>query len=342
MAMRDLKEQLAEQEVDQDDDFEIEVIDDRPEEDQRDPADLDDLDEDFELSDEEIQALGSRAQKRIKHLTWRMNEERRQREQALRERDELLQHTKRLQNMTQQQVRQYQKALLERQQALVDNSVKEAKAELALAYEEGEPAKIAEAQAKLTQAQMAHGQNQQFAQQWTQQSQQEDQQGQQGQEGQLPSQRPQVSQETQDWISKNPWFNNNIPMTAYATGVHQDLILNQKVQPDTPAYFAALDKAMRERFPEAFSGQTRGQSANSQSTSQQEQTIEVDTNSEAQVAGTIARPRARTPVAPTRGRKGSSKTSGKVQLTRTEVETAKKLGVPLVEYARQKRAMESI
>lgn len=331
--MRDLNEQLNENELDLgDEDFEIEVVDDRPEGDRRDPADLDSIEDEFELSDDEIAALGSRAQKRIKHLTWRMNEERRQREQALRERDELVEHTKRLQSMTDQQVRQYQKALLERQKALVGNQVKEAQAALALAHEEGDAAKIVEAQTALTRAINDSSQSEQFERQWTSQ-----QTSPKDENQQVNFERPQISRETQDWMQKNPWFNQNIPMTSFAIGVHQDLITNQGIKPDTPEYFASLDQAIRQRFPEAF-GNGNGRIREQPSTrSGGAQTVEVDTSDNAQGAG---RSRARTPVAPTRGGgDGSSRSSGKVQLTRTEVQTAKKLGVPLVEYARQKRAM---
>lgn len=344
MTMRDLNEQLEDQGGSGEDDFEIEVIDDRPEQDQRDPANLSDIDEDFELSDDEIAALGSRAQKRIKHLTWRMNEERRQREQALRERDELVQHTKRLKHMTDQQVLQYQKVLLERQKAISGNAVKESKAELALALEEGDSMKIAEAQANLTKAITDSSQGDQFEHRWNSQQQQAQLEAQQresqpqGQQGNF--ERPQVSQETQQWMQGNPWFNQNIPMTSFAIGVHQDLITNQGVRPDTPEYFSALNKAVRQRFPEAFDGGngSNGQNRGQPNTRDGGQTVEVDTSAQ---AGTYQRPRTRTPVAPTRGRQdGSSRSSGKVQLTRTEVQTAKQLGVPLVEYARQKRALE--
>jgi hypothetical protein len=337
MALRDLKEQLAEQDTGaEDDDFEIEVIDDRPEEDRREPADLDNIEDDFELSDDEMQALSDKAVRRIKHLTWRAKEEERQRKEAERIRQEAIDHAKKLQQATQAQIRQYQQAVLERQKALSTTQVRDAQAELAVAHEEGDPAKIAEAQAKLTRAINAETQTSQYEQQWTQQGQQAQPENGQGQQD--PLQRPPVSNETQEWMQKNPWFNKNRPMTAYAVGVHQDLIVNG-VKPDTPEYFDALDKAMRETFPQAFGSNSGG----SQRSAAQQGTIMVDTESEAPVGTASHRSRASTPVAPTRGRRsGGSSSSGKVQLTRTEVQTAKALGVSLTEYARQKRALESM
>lgn len=330
MALRDLAEQLAEQQAEDGEDFEIEVVDDRPEEDRREPADLAALDEkeDLALSDEEMQALSSRAQQRIRHLTWRMNEERRQREQALREKQEAMEHAKRLQGQTQQQISQYQKALLERQKALTTVGVQQAQAALAAAAEEGDPQKVAEAQTKLTQAIMAQGQTEQFAHQYASQVKEK---ADSAPAQQPPSQieRPPLSDTMKDWMAKNPWFTTDRPKTAYALGLHEELVM-KGLQPETPEYFAEIDRQMKAVFP--------GINGNGQATQQAAPpagSVEVDT------ADTPAPQRRMTPVAPTRGRRAPSGSPGKVTLTRTEVETARQLGVPLKEYAKQKRALEA-
>lgn len=336
--MQDLKEQLAEMEGDDVFDItedDIEVIDDRPPEDRREPANLDALDDEYDLSDEEMQALSDRAVKRIKHLTWRAKEEERQRKEALRVKEEAIRHAQQLQQATQQQIAQYQKALLERQKALASTSVRDAQAELAVATEDGDPAKIAEAQAKLVRAINSETQTTQYEQAWQgqqRQGQTENGDGAQGRQDQ--SQRPQMSEKTKAWIERNPWFTTNRRMYAYAMAVHQDLY-EGGVEPESDEYFAAVDREMRRAFPDAFDGPASGRAR-----TQEGPAVTVDTESERPVGGQLPRSRASTPVAPTRGRRSGSSSSGKVQLTRTEVQTAKSLGVSLVDYARQKAALE--
>lgn len=347
--MRDLQEQLAEQAQNEGDEIEVEVVDDRPPEDRREPADLDALDDDddFSFTDEDVQDLTDRTRKRIKKMTWRINEERRQREQAIREREEAITYAKAVQQRTQEALRQYQQALLEREGKLSSNAVQNAQADLALAQEEGDAAKIAQAQAALTRAVLQEQNIQSFGQQFQgQQNQrgQQDQQGQQGQQGQQwdpriqQMARPQVSEATQKWIERNSsWFNKNVPMTSFAVGVHQDLIYNRRIAPDTPEYFAALDKAMRETFPDAFNDAPSGGRGSQRNTAQQE-TVEVDTTTEGLPA---RRPRASSPVAPVGRSNGASPSSrGKVKLTRSQVETAKRLGVTPQQYALELLKME--
>lgn len=346
MPLRDLKEQLAEAQDGVADDIsedDIEIVDDRPPQDQREPADLDSIDDgEYELSDDEMQTLSERAKKRIKHLTWRAKEEERQRKEALRVKQEAIEHAQRLQYATQAQIRQYQQAVLERQKALSSTQVRDAQAELAVAHEEGDPAKIAEAQAKLTRAINAETQTTQYEQSWQRQTGQHEQQGENGdgtpQQGQ-PIQRPAMSERMQEWVQKNPWFQNNRRMYAYGMAVHQDL-LEDGVEPESDEYFAAVDREMRKAFPDYFNSGNSGSNARGSSITGQAGTVTVDTESGQQSSPAQTRSRARTPVAPTRGRKSGSSSSGKIQLTRTEVQTAKALGVPLVEYARQKRELE--
>lgn len=315
MALRDLQEQLAEQEQEQEDtDIDIEVVDDRPPQDRRDPVDLDELDDDDDLTDEEIEALGSRAEKRIKKLTFKFNEARRQAEQAQRERQEAFEAARRMKEITDAREMEYRKALIQRQQAIVNTGVRDSRAALAQAMQSGDPDEIAEAQANLTRALMAEGEMRRVSQ--------------------APPQDPiqqraerQPSPKAAEWAQRNPWFNQNRPMTAYAYGVHEDLIMSG-VEVESDAYYAAIDKAMKDRFPEAFgkSGGSERPRADSGDT------VSVDISPS---------PRRTTPVAPTgRTNATTSRSNGKVKLTRTQVETAKALGVPLKEYARQLLAME--
>lgn len=55
------------------------------------------------------------------------------------------------------------------------------------------------------------------------------------------------------WQEHNPWFGSHKSMTAYALGVHEDL-KDAGVDVGSEEYYAALDKTMRERFPDVVQG----------------------------------------------------------------------------------------
>lgn len=55
------------------------------------------------------------------------------------------------------------------------------------------------------------------------------------------------------WQEHNPWFGSHKSMTAYALGVHEDL-KDAGVEIGSEEYYAALDKTMRERFPDVVQG----------------------------------------------------------------------------------------
>lgn len=70
-----------------------------------------------------------------------------------------------------------------------------------------------------------------------------------------PSQTQPVSEPTQAWLRKNTWFNRpgEEKMTGFAMGVHQSLEKQGITEASNPqAYFAAIDKELRETFPSRF------------------------------------------------------------------------------------------
>ena len=103
------------------------------------------------------------------------------------------------------------------------------------------------------------------------------------------------------WASKNSWFGQDTVMTFAAFGIHRQLVEEEGVDPTSDEYYDKVDKRMRQNFPTKFS---------------QEQQAPVQ-----QVA-------ASTPGVA--GKKGARK----VKLTPSQVAIAKRLGVPLTEYAK--------
>ena len=56
-------------------------------------------------------------------------------------------------------------------------------------------------------------------------------------------QAPSVSERTQDWIEANPEFNDDPAFRGYMLGVHEKLVKEEKVTPESDEYFSALDEA---------------------------------------------------------------------------------------------------
>ena len=113
----------------------------------------------------------------------------------------------------------------------------------------------------------------------------------------------------EDWASKNTWFGRDRAMTYTAFEIHKDLTEKEGYDPNSDEYYAEVDKRIRVDFPHKFGN-----------TEQKQSTAPVQTVASAQRS-----------VKP--GRK-------QVRLTSSQVAIAKKLGVPLEEYAKQLKNTE--
>jgi hypothetical protein len=108
----------------------------------------------------------------------------------------------------------------------------------------------------------------------------------------------------QSWAQKNSWFGQDEAMTYTAFGLHKKLVEEEGYDPQSDEYYSEIDRRIKLEFPHKFGS--------------------VDTN-------TTSRP---TQVVASANR--SSKPGRKsVRLTPSQVAIAKKLGVPLEEYAKQ-------
>jgi hypothetical protein len=111
------------------------------------------------------------------------------------------------------------------------------------------------------------------------------------------------------WASKNSWFGTDRAMTYTAFEIHKDLTEKEGFDPSSDEYYAEVDKRMKLDFPHKF-----GKTDNKQSTE---------------------------PVQTVASAKRSVKPGRKtVRLTSSQVAIAKKLGVPLEEYAKQLKNTE--
>ena len=123
---------------------------------------------------------------------------------------------------------------------------------------------------------------------------------------QVPVQQPaQPDPAAEDWASKNEWFGEDETMTLAAFNIHRKLIEEEGFDTSDATYYDEIDKRIRTEFPHKFS---TGDEVKSNSKMQQN-------------------------VAPA-GRSDSSGRKRQVKLSASEVQMAKRLNVPLSEYAK--------
>jgi len=118
------------------------------------------------------------------------------------------------------------------------------------------------------------------------------------------SQLPAADPQADAWASRNTWFGQNRAMTFTAFEIHKDLVDKEGFDPKSDEYYAEVDKRIRVDFPHKFD------KSDNKYTTEPVQTVAS----------------AKRSVKP--GRKT-------VRLTSSQVAIAKKLGVPLEEYAKQ-------
>jgi hypothetical protein len=131
--------------------------------------------------------------------------------------------------------------------------------------------------------------------------------------GQLPNetpqQMPQADPMAEDWAAKNRWFGTDRAMTFTAFEIHKDLVDKEGYDPKSQDYYTEIDKRIRVDFGHKFDTNETKQ-----------------TNRAVQSVASANR---------------SSKPGRKqVRLTSSQVAIAKKLGVPLEEYAKQLKLTE--
>ena len=289
----------------------VEIIDDTPEVDRnrtksKSPTDV---------TESELEQYSEKVANRIKHFSKGYHDERREKEKVLRERGELENYARNLMTENEklrQNVGKSQSTMFNQAKIAVGRDMEQAKAEYKSAYEAGDADKLVEAQAKISAVTLRIDKLAQIKQPTLQnnsnnvQQQQQSQQQQQQQPQQQRQQDPQVDDRAKDWADENRWFGPNKQMTALALGLHNELVEEHGLDPTSDEYYERINSRMREVFPDSF---------------------EEDSNND---YGQRTRKRTNVVASATR-----TTAPRKVKLTRSQVSIAKKLGVPLEDYAKQ-------
>ena len=275
------------------DEPEIEIVDDTPEEDRgRQPMKTPPEDP----TDEELATYSKRDRNRIREFTKGYHDERRAKEAALREKEEaihlaqtIFEENKRLKGT----VNTSQTALLEQAKKQVSQEVFDAKRKYKEAYEAGDSDALVDAQEELTTAKLKAERVNNFKPKPVE-------------EEVAPATQPPYDAKAESWRKANDeWWGRDREMTGFALAYHDKLVNEEGIDPRSDDYYQRLNGRLRQVFPDKF---------------------ESDEPADAKPQ----RPKSNVVASATR-----SVAPKKITLSQSEVNIAKRLGVPLEQYARE-------
>ena len=250
-----------------------------------------------ESKKDELDQISDSVQKRIDKLTYKMREAERQRDEAVNYAQSMTENNTTLK----EKLKNSDSSLFKEYDNRVQSDIDKSKILLKEAQDAGDANAIADATEKLSRASAeAENLRRLAAQQQIREQKQAQEVPVESYQPSLQPEQPQVDPKAEAWAKKNEWFGDDQAMTFAAFGVHKELV-EQGVDPTSDEYYQMVDNKMRDNFPHKFS---------------QEQSAPVQ-----QVA------------ASSRGASGK-KNARKVKLTPSQVAIAKKLNVPLEEYAK--------
>jgi hypothetical protein len=307
----EIENETPEVEASEEDKIEIEIVDDRPEEDQRNAQPLpEEIVKDIENDD--LEQYSKEAKQRLLQMKKLINDERREKEQALREQQEAI----RVAQSLVEETKKLRGRLTEGEKVYVSNAKEGAERQLELAriaykeaYDSGDSDKVVDAQEKLTEAKFKVHEVESYRPQYDESALQTAEN-----EVKIPeqSQQPQrLDSKTQSWLDKNSWYGVDDDMSFLAMGIHRRLE-RDGVTTGSDQYWSAIDTEMKKRFPEKFAGDNNS-----------------ETKDSVKKPSTVVAPATR------------STSPKKIRLTQTQLALAKKFKLSPEQYALELTKLES-
>jgi len=312
VAAREEREVEVEAKAKPESEVDIEIVDDTPEEDKgREKMEADPLAKD---EDDELLSYDKKVQKRIKKLTKGYHDIRREKEEADKQREEAI----RVAKFLVEENKRIQTTLHEGSKVYIEQGKGAAEAELTMAkkaykdaYEAGDSDALVEAQQAIAEATLK------LDRMKTMQPIEPKEQAYNIPESQpeAPAQDPKLTK----WLDANDWYGGETPeedeMTGLAITIHNRLAreFGEKYV-GSDEYYAKISDTIRKRFPDYFGADEE---------SEVKEEVKTPVKTRAKPAAAVVAPATRS-VAPK-----------KVQLTPTQVQIAKRLGVPLELYAKK-------
>ena len=300
----------------EEDKIEIEIEDDTPEQDRGVKPMPKEIVQ--KLEEDELDKYSAEAKEKLAQLKKVWHDERREKEAALREQQEAVRVAQRLFDENKKLKQAYstgEKTYIETVQGAAELELEVAKRSYKEALETGDSDRIVEAQSKLNSAAIKSDKVKDFRPSALQEDENE------VQIPQLQEKPVTPDAKTQEWTEKNAWFGPKKSMTAYALGLHEELIDEYgKTFVGTDQYFQRIDKEMRKVFSEYFD------------TLEPQTKVEVEEESkpsQKSKPSTVVAPATR------------STSSKQIRLKPSQIALARKLGLSPEQYARELLKMEA-
>lgn len=289
------EEQEINIEIEAESDSEVEIVDDTPKNSKK-------MEEPPKDADEgELSQYGEKVRRRIQHLQKGYHEEKRRTEQALKEREEAIRVAQTIVEENKKlkgSLNQGQNALLEQAKKSVASEMEDARRKYKEAYEAGDSEALLDAQENLTSTKIKLDRVNNFKPASLQDEETS---------VTIPQSSPPSDPKAEKWRETNLWFGSDDEMTGFALVLHNKLVKNG-VDPTSDDYYDKVNSRMRQVFPDAF---------------ESEDPAEKPEKEERRTKSNVVAPATR------------SSSPKKVVLTQTQVNIAKRLGVPLELYARK-------
>ena len=248
-------------------------------------------------NEDELQEYSKNVQQRISKLTKKYRDEEAQRLAAV----EFAEAVKKQNDELKQRLSALDQSYTSEFGTRVDSQIESAKQAYQKAYDDGDAEAMFEAQKNLSKLALDQAQLEQ-----AKRRQEKAEQGTETQPAAQPAAQPQPPDpKAEAWAQKNEWFGADQTMTYAAFGVHRQLIEDEGFDPQSDEYYNELDNRMRKEFPHKFAAPTKN-----------------DTGPRVASAESTA------------SRSKSTKGRRTVKLTPSQIAIAKRLNVPLEEYAK--------
>jgi chromosome segregation ATPase len=249
-------------------------------------------------NEDELQEYSKNVQQRISKLTKKYRDEEAQRVAAI----EFAEAVKKQNDELKQRLDALDQSYTSEFGTRVDSQIEAAKQAYQKAYDDGDAEAMFDAQKNLSKLALDQAQLEQAKRR---------QESRAEQAVQEPVQQPQQQQpappdpKAEQWAQKNEWFGSDQTMTYAAFGLHRQLIEDEGFDPQSNEYYNELDNRMRKEFPHKFAAPAKS-----------------DTGPRVASAESTA------------SRSKSTKGRRTVKLTPSQIAIAKRLNVPLEEYAK--------
>ena len=255
-----------------------------------------------ETKEKELDEYSEGVKKRIAKLTKRMRESERQRDEATKYAQSVLKDKKSLES----RLTKLDTGYVSEMEKRLTSSLDAAKAKLTTAREAGNITEEVDAQREI--AKLGYEEARLAEMKLNQEAKSKE-------KSELIKQQPNIQQGTPqqpvpdakatEWAAKNAWFGKDTPMTYTAFDMHKTLVEEEGYDPQSDEYYVELDRRIRLEFPHKFGNTTEQSTKPTQTVASATRNVKRGT-----------------------GRKT-------VKLTSSQVAIAKKLNVPLEEYAKQ-------